>query len=146
MLGEDAAVVVFFFVQRRVDGEPLGGMCHLLVGDLTGGDFLQRVYPRIAHSVGELFLLPPCHRLGKHVLESLAHNAFFDGFSGTHLQLWVQSHGNIQELFVEERHAPLNTPRRQTLVGAQTVVHVQFAKFANGLVVEFLGIGRLVEI
>ena len=33
MLGEDAAVIVFLFVLRRVDGETLGSMGHLLVAD-----------------------------------------------------------------------------------------------------------------
>ena len=40
MLGKDAAVVVFLLVLGRMDGEPLGGMGHLLVADGLGGQAL----------------------------------------------------------------------------------------------------------
>ena len=45
MFGKDAAVVVFLFVLWRVDGETLGGMGHLLVGDSLRGKVFQGVNP-----------------------------------------------------------------------------------------------------
>ena len=40
VLFKDTAVIIFFFVQRRIDGEPFGCMFHLFIADSGGGDIL----------------------------------------------------------------------------------------------------------
>ena len=146
MLGEDRAIVVFLLVLWRVDGESLGGMSHLLVADCRGGDLFQRVYPRIAHTIGELLFLSPCHLFGQQVGKGLAYYFLLNGLVGTHLQHGVHAHGHVEELLVEEGHTALDAPGCQTLVGSQTVVEIEFAKLADGFLVEGLGVGCFVEV
>ena len=126
MLGKNRSIVVFFFISWRVDGEPLGGMCHLLVTNLVRGDLLEGVDPRVANTVAKLLFLSPCHLFGLHVGKSLAHDTFLNGLARTHLCLRVGAHGHIKKLLVEERHATFHTPCRQTFVGTKAVVHVEF--------------------
>ena len=123
---KDAAIVVFFLVSRRVDGEAFGGVFHLLVADSGGSDFFQCVDPRIADAVGELFFLSPSHAFGKIVCKGFAENLLFDGLSRAHFGFGVEPHGDVKEFFVQEGHASFDTPRREALVGAQTVVEVEF--------------------
>ena len=146
VLGEDGAVIILLLVLRRVDGEALGGMGHLLVGNCLGGDLLQGVDPTIAYAIAELLLLAPGNLGGEHRGKGLAHNLLLHGRARTHLSLGVGAHGYIEELLVEEGHTTLNTPGGEALIGAQTVVHIQLAEFANGLFVEVLGGRRLVEV
>ena len=47
--------------------EAFGGMCHLFVADGSGSDGFQRINPTVAHTVGELFFLPPGNALGEYV-------------------------------------------------------------------------------
>ena len=136
MLGEDAAVIVFFLVLRRVDREPLGGMGHLLVGNCRCCNCLQGIYPRIPHPIAELLFLSPCHLGGQHIGESLTHNTFLHGRARTHLRLGVDTHRYIKKRLVEEGHTSFHPPCRQTLVGTKTVVEVEFGKFAHGFLVE----------
>ena len=63
-----------------------------------------------------------------------------------HFRRRVDAHRYVEELLVEERHAPLDTPCRERLVGAQAVVEVQLTDLAHGFLVEGTGVGRLVEI
>ena len=146
MLGKDAAVEILLLVERRIDGETLRGMRHLLVADGLGSHRLQGVNPRIAHPVAELLLLPPGHRLGQQVGKGLADNLLLNDLAGTHLGLGIQAHRHIEERLVEERHTPLDAPGGQALVGTEAVVEVQFGELAHRLLVEGPGIGRLVKI
>ena len=146
MLGEDAAVVILFLVLRRIDGEPLGSVRHLLIGHGSGRDGLEGVYPRVAHAVAELLLLTPCHLMGQDIGKGLAHDALLDGGAGTHLGLGVGAHGHVEKLLVQEGHPPLHAPCGQALVGAQAVVEIEFGELAHGLFVEGLGRGSLVEV
>ena len=45
VLGENAAIVILLFVFRWVDGETLGSMGHLLVGNRLGSQQLERIDP-----------------------------------------------------------------------------------------------------
>ena len=51
-----------------------------------------------------------------------------------------------EELLVEEGHTALDAPGCQTLVGSQTIVEIEFAKLADGFLVEGLGVGCFVEV
>ena len=64
----------------------------------------------------------------------------------THFCFRIGAHGDIEEFFVEERHAAFYAPGRETLVGTQTVVEVELAELAHGFFVEGFGIGCFVEI
>ena len=110
MFFEDAPVEVFLLAQGCMDGESLGGMCHLLVRYLFRGDLLQCVYPAVTHSVGELFLLPPCYLLGEHVGKGFSQYLLLHHISGAHLGLRVESHGYVQEVAVQEGDTSLHTP------------------------------------
>ena len=146
MLLEDAPVIVFLLVTRRVDWESLGGMGHGLVADRLAGDFFQRIDPAVTDTVGELLLLSPEDRLGQEADKGFPEDPFLDGRTGTHLGGGIKSHGHIKEFLVEERHTPLDTPGGQALVGSQAVVKVEFAQFAYGLLVKRSCVGRFMEI
>ncbi len=45
VFGEDAAIVVFLFILRWVDGESLCGVSHLFIANSLSGDLLQGVNP-----------------------------------------------------------------------------------------------------
>ena len=66
--------------------------------------------------------------------------------SWTHLCFGVRAHCYVEEFFVEEWYTTFHTPCRQTLVGAQAIVHVEFGEFSHGFVVEILGTWCLVEV
>ena len=121
-------------------------MSHLLIRHLLFGYLLQRVNPRVAHAVAELFLLSPCHSLRQHVGERLAHDFLLYGFTRTHLCLGVGAHSHVKKFLVEEGHTSLNAPCRQTLVGTQAVVQMQLGQLAYGLLVESACVGSLVEV
>lgn len=72
MLFEDGAVVILFLVLWGMYREAFGGMCHLLVTDSGGSDGFQRINPTVAHTVGELFFLPPGNALREHVGKGFA--------------------------------------------------------------------------
>ena len=55
-------------------------------------------------------------------------------------------HGNIEKLFVEERNATFHTPGTQAFVSPETVIHIEFAQFTDGLFVKSLCIRGFVEI
>ena len=82
----------------------------------------------------------------QHVGKGFAHNLLLDGLARAHLGLGVGAHGHIEELLVEEGHTPLNAPGTEALVGAKTVVEVEFAEFAHGLLMEILSRWGLVEV
>ena len=63
MFFEDASVIILFLVHRSIDGETLGSMCHLFVRGGLGSHGFQRINPTVAHTVGELFFLPPGNAL-----------------------------------------------------------------------------------
>ena len=72
MLFEDGAIIVLFLVLRGMYWEAFGGMCHLFVADGSGSDGFQRINPTVAHTVGELFFLPPGNALREHVGKGFA--------------------------------------------------------------------------
>lgn len=78
---KDGAVVIFFLVLRRVDGESFCRMRHLLVGDGCRSHFFEGVDPTVAHSVGKLLFLSPSNALWEHVGKGFADYALLDGFS-----------------------------------------------------------------
>ena len=121
-------------------------MGHLFVTDGGGGDGFQCVDPRVTYSVGELFLLSPGHGFGQELGKGFADDFLFDGVAGTHLGRRVQAHGHVEEFLVKEGYAAFDTPGRQTLVGPQAVVEVELGELADGLFVEGLRRGSLVEI
>ena len=143
---EDRTVIVLLLVAGRVDRETLRSVFHLAVGDRLCGQLLERVDPVVAYAVGELFFLTPYDLGGEHVLERFAQDPFFDMPVLGHFRRRVDAHRHVEELLVEERYAPLDTPCRERLVGAQAVVEVQLTDLAHGLLVEGTGVGRLVEI
>ena len=63
VFGKDAAVVILLLVERRIDRETLGCVCHLFVGHGFGGYLLQGVTPRITYALAELLLLSPSNLL-----------------------------------------------------------------------------------
>ena len=129
-----------------MDRETLRGVQHLIVRDRLRSQLLQRIDPTVANTVGELLLLPPGHLVRKEVGAGLAHDLLLDHLARTHLGRGIQPHRHIQELLVQERHAALHTPGRQTLVRPQAIVEVQLGQLTHRLLVEFLGARRLVEI
>ena len=84
--------------------------------------------------------------MGQHVGKGLAQNVFLYLVAGTHLGSGVEAHRHIEKLAVEEGHASLHAPCRQTLVGTQTVVEVELGQLAHRLLMEGAGRGSLVEI
>ena len=128
MLFEDGAIIIFLLTERRVYGETLGGMCHLLVSYSLGRNLLQGVNPRIAYAVAELLLLSPRHLFWQHILKRLTHDALLHGRLGVrtieaaHLSLGIGAHSHVKEFLVEERHTSFHAPRREALVGTQTVI------------------------
>ena len=127
MLGENAAIVVLFLVKRRIDGETLCGMRHLLIADSFGGNLLQGVNPTVTHTIAELLFLSPGNFGRQHICKGFTHNLLFHRSAWTHLGLRIGTHGDIEELLVEERHTPLNTPSTQALVGTKAVVEIKLS-------------------
>ena len=95
MLGEDAAVVILLFVLWRVDGETLGSVGHLLIGNRSRRYGLQGVNPGVANTITELFLLSPGNFSGQHVGKGFAHNLLLHRLTWAHLRLRIGAHGNV---------------------------------------------------
>ena len=138
MLGKDRAIVILLFVARRVDREAFSSVRHLFITDGRSRDLLQSINPTVAYAIGELLFLAPCHFLGQHVGERVAHHFLLNGFARTHLVARINRHGYIQELLVEEGHTTLHAPGSQTLVGTQTVILIEFGKLAHRFLMELL--------
>eukprot|EP00123_Amoebidium_parasiticum_P000874 comp11789_c0_seq1/m.6394 comp11789_c0_seq1/g.6394 ORF comp11789_c0_seq1/g.6394 comp11789_c0_seq1/m.6394 type:complete len:565 (+) comp11789_c0_seq1:267-1961(+) len=153
---EDGAVEVALLGGGRVVGEPVLGVGKLGIGDHLLGVLLEPIDPAVAHTVRELLLLAPEH-LVRQVrvvggIKCLAHHPLLHlappvSVSSTNqLVCGVHPHGNVEECLVKERHTSLNTPCAGCLVGAQAVVHVQGLELTNGLLLELLAVGGLVEV
>ena len=109
-------------------------------------------------TITELLLLPPKDLVGKvrvvGSVEGLADGPLLDagvllGNAGSlldHLLLRTEVHGHLEEIGIEERDAGFDAPGRHGLVAPQTVVHVEAGDLVDGLVVELLGVGGLVEV
>lgn len=146
MLFEDGAIIVLFLVLRGMYWEAFGGMCHLFVADGSGSDGFQRINPTVAHTVGELFFLPPGNVLREHVGKGFADYFLFYLLAGAHLDCRIDAHGNIQEFFVEEGDTSFHSPGCKAFVGTEAVVQMQFGELAHGFFVKGLRCGRLVEV
>src|SRR5574344_301676 len=146
MFCENRTVVIFLFVARRINREAFCGMFHLFVAYLVRCYLFQGVYPVVTYTVGELFFLSPCNLFGQHIRKCLTHDFLFYRVAGTHLGFRVGAHRNIQKLFVKEWHTTFHALCGKTLVSTQTVVHIQFRQFTNGLFMEGLRIRCFMEI
>lgn len=111
--------------------EPILGITHLLIRYLLLGSFFQGINPVVAHAIRKLLLLPPQHLFGqvRIILRSQIHlslvflmlskylitkglpqDSFFDPLCSAHLCLWIQVHGILQELTIQEWNASFDTP------------------------------------
>ena len=156
---EDLAVEVRLGRCGCVDREPLvrRGQRH---GQYPPGRMRpESVNPAVAHSIRELLFLAPQDVVGEGALEGASENGLLHpergaGFRihpdfrrmGGHPERWVDGHGQIQELQIEEGDAGLDTPRRHRLVCAQAVVEVQVFDLPHGLLVKRLRVRCLVEV
>lgn len=138
MLFEDGAIVILFLILRGMYREAFGGMCHLFVADGSGSDGFQRINPTVAHTVGELFFLPPGNALGEYVGKGFADYFLFYLLAGAHLDCRIDAHGNIQEFFVEEGDTSFYSPGCKAFVGTEAVVQMQFGELAHGFFVKGL--------
>mmetsp|Transcript_11166 Transcript_11166/g.35629 ORF Transcript_11166/g.35629 Transcript_11166/m.35629 type:complete len:355 (-) Transcript_11166:755-1819(-) len=157
VLLEDDAVAVALLGGRRVDREAVLAVGPLQVGDLLLGLVAEAVDPRVAHAVRKLLLLAPEHLVGQvwvlWGVEGLAQDVLFNraallvaGAHLAHLDLGVEVHDVVKELAVEEGHAGLDAKGAHGLVGAQAVKVVQVLELVDGLLVELLLVGGLVEV
>ena len=153
--GEKAAVdfpvVIFFLCFWRIYREAVFTAGEFLIADFFFGHFFEGVDPVVAYSVRELLLLPPANAFGEQILEGLSQNPFFDALfslrkADVHFVAGVKSHGDVDEVLVQERNTALNTPGHKGLVCPQAVVKVKLAHFSHQLLVEFFGIRSLVEV
>ena len=109
-------------------------------------------------TITELLLLPPKDLIGKvRIVGSikrlpdgpLLNASVLLGDAGSlldHLILRLEVHGHLEEIGIEERDAGFDAPRRHGLVAPEAVVHVEARDLVDGLVVELLGVGGLVEV
>lgn len=104
--------------------EAFGCTCHLFVADGSGGDGFQCINPTVAHTVGELFFLPPGNALREHVGKGFADYFLFYFLAGAHLDCRIDAHGNIQEFFVEEGDTSFHSPGCKAFVGTEAVVQM----------------------
>lgn len=104
--------------------ETFGCTCHLFVADGSGSDGFQRINPTVAHTVGELFFLPPGNVLREHVGKGFADYFLFYLLAGAHLDCRIDAHGNIQEFFVEEGDTSFHSPGCKAFVGTEAVVQM----------------------
>ena len=146
MLFEDGAIEVGFLGQRGVDREAERGRFKHLVAHFVFNMHLQAIDPGVAHAIGELLLLTPCHFLRQVVLKGLTQQVLLDLAVATHLVLRIEAHGHIHELLVQEGYTAFHAPSRHGLVGTQAVIHVQLGELTHCLFVKLLGIRSLMEI
>ena len=112
----------------------------------------KSVDPPVAHPIAKLLLLPPENLVRqKRVIRSVkcfSEDVFFNPSltDVDHLLLRINIHGHFEEVRVQEGHASLNTPSHRALIGPQAVVDVELGHFVDEFRVQFLFIGRLVEV
>mmetsp|Transcript_14426 Transcript_14426/g.34920 ORF Transcript_14426/g.34920 Transcript_14426/m.34920 type:complete len:276 (+) Transcript_14426:220-1047(+) len=157
-LFEDHTVTVPFLCCGGVVWETvLRGGKHL-VGNLLLSNVLQVVYPSIANTVTELFLLPPQDIIGQvrviGRVEGLTDRPLLNlriflryAWALTdHLLFRVQIHRHLQKVSIQERDTRLDAPGTHGLVATQAIVHVKTAELVDSFVEKFLRVGRLVEV
>ncbi len=133
---EDATVQVFLFGTRWVQWETVVCTVELVIAHLVLRVRFERVDPAVPDAVGKLLFLSPHDGFGEHRLERAPKHLFLHAAVANHLVGGVETHGNLEELEVQERHACLDAPRRHRLVRAQTVIAVEVEDFAHRLVVK----------
>ena len=101
----------------------------------------------MAHSVGKRRLLAPQDALGQDAvrLKRLADEVFAHVVS-VHLQLGIDAHRVMHKRQVAKGHARLQRVDGDAPIGAQHVIHVQFADALLRLVLERAGVRRVIGI
>ena len=143
---EHFTVPIAFFGGRGIDGEPRSGPSHVCVRDPCLCLGLQRVDPTVANAVGKLFFCRRKMRSGNSPSKSLSDGFLLQAPWARHFGVRVQIHGVVDEFSIEERHAGFDAPNHHAFVGTGTIVFVQVKDFANRFLMEFLRVGRHVEI
>ncbi len=124
VLLEDAAIVVFFLVLRRIDRKPFGCVRHLLVTDGFGGKGFQCINPTIAHAVAELLFLSPCYTVGQHVCKGFADDFqwCFRGIFASGLRRMAMSRKSLSR-----KGTRPSTPCCEGFIGTEAVIEVELA-------------------
>ena len=122
MLFEDGAIVILLLYFGGVCIGKRSAACAIwFVADGSGSDGFQRINPTVAHTVGELFFLPPGNALGEYVGKGFADYFFSISLPG----LLLLTAGidcvmaNIQEFFVEEGDTSFHSPGCKAFVGTE---------------------------
>ena len=105
--------------------------------------------PVVADPVTELLLLSPENLTGKvgiiRDVESFPERELLHPGAG-HLAGWLQGHGVVHELSVQEGNPGLQAPGHRGLVGSEAVELVEVLHLPHRLPVQLLGAGGLVEV
>mmetsp|Transcript_139160 Transcript_139160/g.197051 ORF Transcript_139160/g.197051 Transcript_139160/m.197051 type:complete len:291 (-) Transcript_139160:851-1723(-) len=155
VLGKELPEQVCLLCTRGFHRKSVRRGCHLLISDHLLRMGLDGINPAVADAVAKLLLLSPENFLWQvgpftWQVEGLPKNPLLSARLASrvfaHFLNWVEAHGSLHELPVQEGYSSLDAPCHHRLVGSQAVVQVQLRDLSAVLGMELFSVRCFVEV